>query len=279
MRTWGLDRLRAREAWKAGFTGEGVIVGHLDTGVDGKHPALKGAIASFAEFDFLGERIPGAKPRDSDEHGTHTAGTIVGREVDGSQFGVAPGAKLASALVIEGGNIVARILGGMDWIVGEGAKVLSMSLGIRGFHDEFLPLMQAIRNRGVLPVIAAGNEGAGTSRSPGNYDNVLSIGACDENDRIPSFSSSQRIVRPIDPLVPDIVAPGRRDPLGASRRPVRAARRDVDGDAPRRGARSALVAGEAGCHRQRDRVRDPRIVHAADDHAARSARTAAFPTP
>jgi subtilisin family serine protease len=207
-KTWGIRRLRVDELWDRGFTGEGVIVGHLDTGVDGSHPALEGAIASFAEFDDFGERVPGAKAHDSFDHGTHTAGTIAGRAVEDRQFGVAPGAKLASAMVIEGGNVVARILGGMDWIIGEGAKVLSMSLGLRGFHDAFLPLMQAVRNRGILPVIAVGNEGPGTSRSPGNYDLVLSVGASDEKERVASFSSSQKIVRPIDPLVPDVVAPG-----------------------------------------------------------------------
>ena len=195
--------------WAQGLTGTGVLIGHLDTGVDAKHPAFKGgAIAKFAEFDDLGEIVPGAKAHDSDEHGTHTAGTIVGRAVKGSVFGVAPGAHLASAMVIEGGDVIARILGGMDWIVGEGARILSMSLGLRGFHAEFLPLMQAIRNRGILPVIAVGNEGPGTSRSPGNYDLVLSVGASSNQDEVADFSSSQRFVRPGDPLVPDLVAPG-----------------------------------------------------------------------
>lgn len=207
--TWGIKRLNVEKLWAQGITGAGVLVGHLDTGVDGKHPAFKGgAIAKFAEFDDLGEIVPNAKAHDSDEHGTHTAGTIVGRPVKGSKFGVAPGAQLASAMVIEGGDIVARILGGMDWIVGEGARILSMSLGLRGFHTEFLPLMQAIRNRGILPVIAVGNEGPGTSRSPGNYDIVLSVGASDDQDAVADFSSSQRFIRPGDPLVPDVVAPG-----------------------------------------------------------------------
>ncbi len=206
--TWGITRLKVDQLWAKGLTGDGILVGHLDTGVDGKHPALKGAIAQFAEFDELGERVPGAKPHDTGEHGTHTAGTIAGRSVKGSQFGVAPGAKLASAIVIEGGNVIARILAGMDWIVGEGAKILSMSLGLRGFHEDFLPLMQAIRNRGILPVIAVGNEDAGSSRSPGNYDIVLSVGAGDENDRVAEFSSSQKFARPVDPIVPDLVGPG-----------------------------------------------------------------------
>lgn len=207
--TPGIKRLQVEKLWAKGLTGTGVLVGHLDTGVDAKHPAFKGgAIAKFAELDELGEIVQGAKPRDSDEHGTHTAGTIVGRPVKGSLFGVAPGAQLASAMVIEGGDVIARILGGMDWIVGEGARILSMSLGLRGFHTEFLPLMQAIRNRGILPVIAVGNEGPATSRSPGNYDIVLSVGASDDRDAIADFSSSQRFVRPGDPLVPDVVAPG-----------------------------------------------------------------------
>jgi subtilisin family serine protease len=206
--TWGITRLKVDKLWEKGLTGQGVLIGHLDTGVDGKHPALKNAIAQFAEFDDMGERVPDAEPHDTDTHGTHTAGTIAGRAVKGSQFGVAPGAKLASGIVIEGGNVIARILAGMDWVVGEGAKILSMSLGLRGFHEDFLPLIQAIRNRGILPVIAVGNEGPGTSRSAGNYDIVLSVGAGGEDERVADFSSSQKFDRTVDPFVPDLVAPG-----------------------------------------------------------------------
>ena len=213
--SWGLKRMRVPEVWERGFTGTGVIVGHLDTGIDGQHPALKKAIHAFAEFDLMGQQVVGAVPRDSSEHateaaghGTHTAGTIAGRAVGKSRFGVAPGCLLASALVIEGGDIVARILGGMNWIIGEGAKILSMSLGIRGYTEDFLSLMQIVRNRGVLPIIAVGNEGPGTSRSPGNYDICLSVGASNSLDEVADFSSSQRFIRPGDPLVPDLVGPG-----------------------------------------------------------------------
>ena len=124
-RTWGLTALKAPDLWAKGFTGSGILVGHLDTGVDGKHPALKNAIGHYAEFDLLGGEItPTPAPRDSGEHGTHTAATIAGRPVQGRSVGMAPDAKLASAMVIEGGNAVARVLGGMDWAVGLGVNVL-----------------------------------------------------------------------------------------------------------------------------------------------------------
>lgn len=206
--SWGLQRLGVAELWGQGLTGRGVLVGHLDTGVDGSHPALKGAIAAFAEFDSLGNEVPGAKAKDSDEHGTHTAGTIVGRAVGKVAFGVAPGARLASAMVIEGGNVIARVLAGLNWAVGEQVRILSMSLGLPGYDEAFRPVTRILRARGILPVFAVGNEGPGTSRYPGNYPEALSVGAMDEHDNVADFSSSQRFTRAADPNVPDLVGPG-----------------------------------------------------------------------
>ncbi len=207
--TWGLDLLGAPQLWAQGLEGSGIKVGHLDTGVDGKHPALRRALAAFAEFDDFGRQVqPTPSPHDTDEHGTHTAGTIAGRPVQGKSVGVAPKAQLCSAIVIEGGDVVARVLGGMDWAIGQGVKILSMSLGFRGWWDDFLPLTRILRARGILPVFAVGNEGPGTSRSPGNYAEALSVGAVDRNRRVATFSSSDRFRRQRDSIVPDLLAPG-----------------------------------------------------------------------
>jgi len=207
--TWGIQALRAPALWKQGLSGKGVLVGHLDTGVDGRHPTLRAAIAAFAEFDDLGREVrPAPRPFDSQDHGTHTAATIAGRPAGDRHVGVAPGARLASALVIEGGDVVARVLGGMDWAVGQGVRILSLSLGFRGWWEDFLPLTRLLRERNVLPVFAVGNEGPGTSRSPGNYPEALSVGAAGRAGEVADFSSSQRFRRRREPLVPDLVAPG-----------------------------------------------------------------------
>ncbi len=207
--TWGIAALGVQQLWRGGLTGEGVLLGHLDTGVDARHPTLRRAIALFAEFDHLGRQLnSGGQAHDTDDHGTHTAATIAGRPVRGRHVGVAPAAMLASAIVIEGGDVIARVLGGMDWAVGAGIRILTMSLGFRGLWEDFLPLTRILRRRNVLPVFAVGNEGPGTSRSPGNYPEALSVGAMDSAGAVTDFSSSQRFRRDAEPIVPDLVAPG-----------------------------------------------------------------------
>jgi subtilisin family serine protease len=96
----------------------------------------------------------------------------------------------------------------MDWALGLGVRVLSLSLGFRGYWPDFLAITRILRRKRVLPVFAIGNEYAGSSRSPGNYSEALSVGACDEKGRVAEFSSSQRFDRKTDPIVPDLVAPG-----------------------------------------------------------------------
>jgi subtilisin len=208
--TWGIDRLGIPKLWDQGFTGKGILIGHCDTGIDGSHPALEAAIAHYAVFDNLGRKVkkPPKPAEDTEDHGTHTAGTIAGRPVGGKHIGVAPDAELASATVIEGGDVAARVLGGLDWCLSLGVRVISMSLGIRGVGDEWHAITQILRAKNILPVFAVGNEGPASSRYPGNYPEALSVGAVDDGLAVADFSSSQRFKRQSDPVVPDIVGPG-----------------------------------------------------------------------
>lgn len=206
--SWGIGALGIPSLWKQGLTGKGIRIAHLDTGVDGAHPAFLGAVAEFAEFDPLGQLISHPQAFDSGNHGTHTAGVIAGRNVNGRSIGLAPEAELVCGIVIEGGDSVARVLAGVDWALDKQVRILNLSLGFPGFWAEFVPLLKIVRSKGLLPVFAVGNEGPGTSRSPGNYPQALSVGAVDRKGLVSHDSSSQKFDRPDDPIVPDVVGPG-----------------------------------------------------------------------
>ncbi len=206
--TWGISTLNIPALWNRGFTGKSIAVGHLDSGVDITHPTLRNAVRAFAFIDEGGEIDTfQTQAFDSDDHGTHTAATIAGRESNGKRVGVAPAAELHSAVVIEGGLTQVRILAGMEWALAQGVRIVNISLGVRGFTEDFHPLTRRMREAGVFPVFAVGNEGVNSSRAPGNYNEALSVGAVDESGAVASFSSSDEIGS--GRFVPDLVAPGR----------------------------------------------------------------------
>jgi subtilisin family serine protease len=215
---WHLSAIGANTTRDAGLRGAGVRVGHLDTGVDPNHPELAGKIAAFAEFNASGDRVPNAQARDTTGHGTHTAGLIVG-----SKVGVAPDAKILSALVLPGGEgTFAQVIAGMQWVLDpdnnaatdDGAKIVSMSLGLPGQFDAFIPAVRNMVRAGALPVFAAGNSGpaAGSINSPGNLPEPLTVGAVDQSNALASFSSRGPVTwgAPINASFskPDVVAPG-----------------------------------------------------------------------
>ena len=215
---WHLQKVGAPQLWAAGFKGQGVRIGTLDTGVDASHPELAGKIQAFAEFDGEGKRVAGATPHDTGNHGTHTAGLLVGNTV-----GVAPSAKLLSALVLppEGGTF-AQVIAGMQWVIDpdnnaatdDGADVVSLSIGLPGLYTEFVQPTRNLINAGIAPVYAAGNfgPGAGTVGSPGAIPEAISVGATTQDGAVAPYSSRGPVVWK-DPYnnsfnKPDLVAPG-----------------------------------------------------------------------
>ncbi|MBL8520656.1 MAG: S8 family serine peptidase, partial [Betaproteobacteria bacterium] len=119
---WGI---RAVGADTSTFDGSGVAVAVLDTGIDNTHPAFAGV--NLVERDFTG-----SGNGDAHGHGTHCAGTVFGRDVGGRRIGVARGvtkAMIGKVLGPNGGSSE-KIAEAILWAVDQGAKVISMSLGI-----------------------------------------------------------------------------------------------------------------------------------------------------
>jgi subtilisin family serine protease len=204
-----VPQIGAPAAWQAGYTGKGVSVAVLDTGIDKSHPDLAGQVAGAKNFtEESAEDLVG--------HGTHVASTIAGTAAasNGKYKGVAPDAKLYDGKVCEQrGCPESAILGGMEWAANEvKAKVVNLSLGGTD-TPEVDPLEEAVNRltaqTGTLFVIAAGNDGPGegTVGSPGSADAALTVGAVDKQDKLADFSS--RGPRVGDGAVkPDVTAPG-----------------------------------------------------------------------
>jgi subtilisin family serine protease len=181
--TWGVSAIGADTSIR---NGAGVLVAVLDTGIDATHPAFAGMTLKEADFSGSGNG-------DRQGHGTHTAGTIFGRTVEGTRIGVAPG--VATALVGKvlgdnGSGDSEMLFRGIQWAVQEGAQVISMSIGfdfpglVKRLVDQGWPvelatsealegyranlrmfdaLMQLIRSNaaftsGTMVIAAAGNE-------------------------------------------------------------------------------------------------------------------------
>jgi subtilisin family serine protease len=225
--TWGLSRTGAMACWGAyRATGEGIKVAILDTGVDPKHPDLKGKVKAFAEFDAKGQLVTSDVRRayDSDEHGTHCAGIVVGGNASGRRIGMAPDAQIHAGLVLKNGEGTdAQVLAGMQWAIANRVDVISMSLGGLSMTADVLDTytLAIIRaNEAGIPVVCAvGNDGSQTTGSPGNDIFAYTVGATDVDDRAAGFSGGRTQIveqsRYLDsaelPLVyskPDLTAPG-----------------------------------------------------------------------
>ncbi|HEX7745985.1 MAG TPA: S8 family serine peptidase [Micromonosporaceae bacterium] len=208
--TDSVPQIGAPAAWHAGYDGTGVKVAVLDTGYDPTHPDLAGRIAGAANF------TPESDPVDRFGHGTHVAATIAGSGTAGRPGGkgVAPGADLLVGKVLDtsGSGDLSWVIAGMEWAVGQGARVVNVSLGAQAYEGPD-PVAEAVdaltASSGALFVVSAGNSGPDvqTIGTPGTASSALTVGAVSKQDELADFSS--RGPRLGDGMVkPEITAPG-----------------------------------------------------------------------
>lgn len=189
--------------------GKGVTVVVLDTGVHAGHPELAGRIDRAVTFDVeKWTALPQEPSTDTQGHGTHVAGLVCGKTV-----GVAPEARVVSGVMIPGGigNLSDFILA-MEWAGSQPhVQVINVSAGLPGFQEEMESAVAGLLAVGVLPVVAIGNEGPHQTRSPGNYAEVISVGASTREREVADFSGGGLIEMDGHSYpVPHVVAPGEK---------------------------------------------------------------------
>lgn len=180
---WGFAMSHISEAHKT-TKGEGITVAVLDSGC-------------FPHSDLLPNLLPGMNMTTSDTaedragHGTHVSGIIAAAENDMGVIGVAPRARILPIKVLDDrarGNY-AWIEAGIRAAVDAGVNIINMSLGAQSPPPpQFYEAIRYAADRGVIMVAAAGNDSSAVNY-PARYDEVIAVGAVDQNSALARFSS------------------------------------------------------------------------------------------
>ncbi len=236
----------ATKMWKDGYTGQGIDVALIDSGVAPVEGLNSGNVLDGPDLSFESQAAD-LIHLDTYGHGTHMAGLIAGRDAavdmtdtkglekaaEENFVGMAPGARLVSIKVAssDGATDVSQVIAAIDWVVqhahsdGLDIRVLNLSFGTDGVQSYLLdPLSFAAEmawRKGIVVAVAAGNEGFGNQKlnNPAYDPYVLAVGAVDMRGKtsakeaeVCDFSSVGNATR-----TTDVVAPGRsivslRDP-------------------------------------------------------------------
>jgi serine protease AprX len=212
-----VQSIRADSAHAAGYTGEGIGVAIMDSGINGLNPDVAYPAKTVANVKFVanfrdlteddgtprvgGELFVGhlANTDNTSGHGTHVAGIVAstGASTGGAFRGVAPGAHLVGLSVGEGLSIInVSVLQATDWLLEHGdeynVQVVNCSWGSNGAFDPADPVneaMSALHDAGITVVFAAGNEGPAE-----NTLNRRSV-----NPDVISVAAGCKIDVPVDP--------------------------------------------------------------------------------
>lgn len=207
---WRLDMVNAPEVWAKGYTGQGVVVAVVDTGVDYNHSDLNaniwrnsdeiagngkdddgnGYIDDIRGWDFVSSDN---NPMDLNNHGTHVAGTIAAEKNEFGVTGVAYNAKIMPVRVLDanGSGSYSNVTAGIRYAADNRANVINLSLG-GGFSSDIEAAIKYAVAKGSVVVMAAGNNGESEPSYPGRYATQwgIAVGAVDSSKAVGNFSNS-----------------------------------------------------------------------------------------
>lgn len=188
---WGISDIKAPVSWQSGLTGKGIKIAVIDTG-----------IAAHSDLSIAGGTnvISGSSTAayaDDNGHGTHVAGIIGGKGLNGGVKGVAPDASIyaVKALDAKGSGYTSDIIAGIDWAIENKIDIISMSFGCDQADISLQNAVDTAYKNGILVVAAAGNDGnaygTGTNvQYPAKYSSVIAVGAVDSTNKRAAFSST-----------------------------------------------------------------------------------------
>lgn len=191
---WFHETIGSVYAWNAGYTGKGVKVGVIDSGVTKSHSDL-----SVASYQVM---VSGAGESDSVGHGTHVSGIIAAKANGAGGVGVAPGVTLNVYKVSDrsGGVVDSAILSSISKAITDGVDVVNISIGGPEYTSAYEPYLKKAYKSGMAIFASAGNDGGQTDSYPASFDHVISVAATDKANGRANFSN-------YGPSV-DICAPG-----------------------------------------------------------------------
>jgi len=192
--TWGIQAVGAD---KSRYTGKGIRVAILDTGLDLAHPDFAGRRLISRSF------IEGQTAQDGNGHGTHCAGIAAGSAASesGIRYGVAgeAGLHIGKVLSDEGSGGDGAVLEGIDWAISKGCQIISMSLGSPVQPDQaYSRVFEEVARRalaaGSVIIAAAGNDShrpddIAPVSHPANCPSIMAVAALDDRLAVAPFSS------------------------------------------------------------------------------------------
>lgn len=204
--SWGYQHIKAPSALKLGYTGKGVKIAVIDSGINSKHPDL--SVAGGASM------IDNTSPfTDGAGHGTHVAGVIAALNNTIGVVGAAPDAEIYSVKVLasSGAGTLEDVLEGIQWAIDQDMDIINLSLTTDFNIPELEALLKKANELGIIVVAAAGNIEIVDTRGnyvqntsdvlyPARYPSVIAVGSTDTNNRLSGFSYRGPSV--------EIVAPG-----------------------------------------------------------------------
>jgi len=167
---WPIPVTQFSDAWTSGYTGKGVVVAVIDTGLDLKNPALNHTISPWS-WNFVNNT---ANVQDDNGHGTAVATNIISRPSEGNTNALVGGAYEAELMVLKavdkaGKGTQANLVAAINHAVEHGADVINLSLGGGASDQAIINALQNAAQRGVIVCMAAGNSGASTPQFPAVY--------------------------------------------------------------------------------------------------------------